>query len=87
MILHTIIRITDLDGNDRLDDIYPLRIGRRGNMILNGCGCPMLFEYHPRENEDYMGYMRTSIVEDIEFAKDEIKIGTLNSIFYFEEEV
>lgn len=86
-MLHTIKRITDLDGNDRLDGRYPIRIGRRGKLILNGCGYPMVVEYHPRENEDYKGYLRTSIVEDIEFEHGITKITTLNSIYYFEEEI
>jgi hypothetical protein len=85
MILHTIKRITDLADNDRLDGRYPIRIGRRCKLILNGCGYPMLLEYHPRENEDYKGYLRTSIVEDIEAVNGITKIITQTSIYYFEE--
>ena len=85
MILHTIKKITDLEGNDRLDGRYPLRTGRRGRLILNGCGCPMIIEYHPRENEDYKGYLHTSSVEEIEAANYTTKVTTRNSIYYFEE--
>jgi hypothetical protein len=85
MILHTIKKITDLEGNDRLDGRYPLRIGRRGRLLLNGCGCSMAFEYYPRGNENYKGYLQTSTVTDLEAANYITKVTTRNSIYYFEE--
>jgi hypothetical protein len=86
-MLYTIKRITNLSGLNRLDGRYPLRIGRRCKLILNGCGYSMVIEYCPRENEDYKGYLRSSIVEDIEAANGMTKITTQNSIYYFEEEI
>lgn len=71
-----IIRITDINGNDRTDGHYPNRIGTVCNVAhleINHC---MLLEYTSRE-----GVLRTSTVTKIE----KNKITTLNSIYYFED--
>jgi len=89
MKLYTITRITDTNGNDRLDGRYPIRIGRRGKLILNGIGYMMIFDYRARENEDYQGYLKTSIVINQEIVSENgvntIKVTTLNSIYYLQQ--
>ena len=83
--LFEIVRITDKDGIDRTDGRYPLRIGRRCKLHIYGCDIPALFEYVPRENEDYHGVLRTSRVEEVEVSEGIHKITTMNSIYYLKE--
>lgn len=83
--LFEIVKITHKDGTDRIDGIYPIRIGRRGILHLNGCGQVAYLEYVPRDNEDYSGVLRTSIVEDLEASNGIHKITTMNSIYYLKE--
>jgi hypothetical protein len=80
-----IVKITDKKGNDRLDGRYPLRSGRRCKPLLYGCNNVCFLEYYPREGEDYFGTLRTSLVEEIESKNGELKITTLNSIYYLKE--
>lgn len=86
--IYLITKITDLEGNDRVDGRYPLRIGRRcafglgepsPNMIMAIC-------YRPRQNDEYSGTLHTSIVQKIQRIEDGIIVTTKNSIYHFEEE-
>lgn len=87
--IYIITKITDLNGNDRIDGRYPLRIGRRcafglgepsPNMIMAIC-------YRPRQNDDYAGTLRTSIVKKVQHIENGIIVTTQNSIYYFKEEI
>lgn len=83
--LFEIAKITHKDGTDRIDGRYPIRIGRRCRLHLNGCGYVAHLEYIPKHGEDYSGMLRTSVVEDIEATVGVHKITTMNSIYYLQE--
>lgn len=86
--IYIITKITDHDGNDKTEGRYPLRIGRRfafglgepsPNMIMSIC-------YRPRQNDEYSGTLRTSVVQKVVHDGDKIIVTTKNSIYYFQEE-
>lgn len=86
--IYIITKITDLNGNDRTDGRYPLRIGRR---FAFGLGEPslnmvMAICYRPRRNDNYAGTLRTSEVKKIQHTEKGMIVTTQNSIYYFEEE-
>lgn len=88
--LYEIDKITDTEGNDRLDGRYPLRIGRRFEFFRPIVrGVPMILEYNPRDGEDYCGTLRTSTVQDIQIDNDDhsYKITTINTIYYFKRSI
>ena len=64
--MYKITRITDRDGNDRLDGRYPIRIGCTGDIVFLKKGCPLLFGYSmDAQGNEKTGTLRTSGVEDI----------------------
>jgi len=78
--------ITDLDGYDRDDGRYPMRIGRV-------CWFPLgvhterrlVVQYY--ENADGTpndGWMSTSTVTEFDMSADSVVVYTLNSIYTFE---
>lgn len=86
--IYLITKITDLEGNDRVDGRYPLRIGRRcafglgepsPNMIMAIC-------YRPRQSDDYAGTLHTSVVQKIQRIENGIIVTTKNSVYHFKEE-
>lgn len=84
---YIITKITDLQGNDRKNGRYPLRIGRRCAFRL---GFPSKFMkmavcYRPRREEDYSGTLYTSEVEGVEEKEDKLIVTTQNSIYHFQE--
>jgi len=83
--LFEITKITDKNGVDRTDGRYPLRLKRRCRLYILGCDAPLLAEYAPRDDENYGGTLRTSLVEQLEAFQGVWKITTLNSVYYFKE--
>lgn len=83
--LFEITKITDKNDINRNDGRYPLRIGRRCKLHIYGVDNVMLIEYVPRENEDYSGVLRTSLVESLDESNGDYKVTTMNSIYYFKE--
>lgn len=86
--IYIITKITDHDGNDKTEGRYPLRIGRR---FAFGLGDPspnmiMAICYRPRQNDNYSGTLRTSVVQKIIRNEDKIIVTTKNSIYHFQEE-
>lgn len=86
---YIIENITDLDGNTRTDGRYPQRIGRRFKFCMEPqIGSCMYLEYCPRDGEQYMGVLKTSVVQasQLTITGGEV-VTTLNSIYYLEPEV
>lgn len=80
-----------LEGTERLDGRYPLRIGRIVNLNLEyiQLGAVMILRYVKNaDGTDYSKYhLRTSCVKRIEESEDKkvVKIETINSLFEFEK--
>lgn len=84
--IYIIKQITDHNGKAREDGRYPLRIGRR---FAFGLGEPspsmvMAICYRPRQNDDYSGTLRTSIVQKVERIEEGTVVMTnKDKIFIF----
>lgn len=86
--IYIIKKITDHNGNDKVEGRYPLRIGRR---LAFGLGEPspnmiMAICYRPCKNDDYSGTLHTSIVQKVQRIEHGMIVTTKNSIYHFEEE-
>lgn len=85
---YKIVSITHLDGTQRADGRYPMRIGRIVEKpVIHLINRPLIINYITDENgNDYRGYtLRTS---SIQYAKEKgctITVKTLNSIYTFEK--
>lgn len=87
-MLYRITSITDLDGNDRLDGRYPLRIGRTFRFCQPPkVGSCLFIAYEKNaDGSPYPGIFRTSRVSHLFFDNDSIVATTYNSIYTFEKE-
>lgn len=87
---YKIKKITHLDGTERTDGRYPLRVGRivSGEDSVIVIGLPAILSYMTDENgEECVGkYLRTSIVHSIDhdYTNMDIKFTTHNSIYVLE---
>lgn len=83
---YIIEKITNLDGNPREDGRYPKRIGRRFKFCYEPqIGSCMYLEYCPRNGEQYMGVLRTSVVQASQFTITGGEVVTTeNSVYYLE---
>lgn len=81
---YEITKITDLKGNDKTYDRYPLRIGRicKEPKIINN----RLFIYYLKnaDSSDYSGkILFTSYIQCFKKEKNEIIVTTEHSIYHF----
>ena len=87
---YRIIRITDLDGNDRTDGRYPLRIGRICKKPKAVNGGHMILEYlRNRDGSDYSNkILYESVVSNVcSYDNGNIVVYTTDSIYTFEKVV
>ena len=86
-----VMKILDIQSvrtnETRTDGRYPLRIGSTVEFYTNPLpGCSMVLDYvSDNQGNPKSGYLRTSVVVDVEETKDEIVITTINSIYHFEK--
>lgn len=84
--MYRIERITDRDGNDRIDGRYPRRIGCVVEEYQIALSHPMLLDYiRDNEGNEKMGCLRTSVVEGYSKSFNDLKVYTSNSIYYLKE--
>lgn len=80
--MYKITKITDRDGNDRLDGRYPIRIGCIGDVGFLKKGYPLLFEYSlDAKGNEKTGTLKTSAVVRIEIEARHSVLTTLNSVY------
>jgi len=78
--------ITNKEGKERTDGLYPLRKGCIGEMYYLDIGDVMYFKYiKNNRGEEKSGYIRSSIVEDYQLFENGITVYTMNSVYYFEK--
>ena len=83
---YKITSITHLDGTPRMDGRYPLRVGRVCSFLYEPATdqCMYLNWIRNSDGSAYSGYLRTSLVKQIErHADGTLIITTCNSVYTF----
>lgn len=85
------MKILDIKSTEtyetRTDGRYPLRIGSTVEFYLSPSigNCMLLAYTHDNLGNPKSGYLRTSIVTNIDETKYEVIVTTRNSIYYLEK--
>ena len=82
--VHRIERITYKDDTERLDNIYSGSKGCVGNLAEPIIGQVLWFDYSKdNKGNSKSGYMKTSMVEHVDYEEDLVIVETLHSVYYF----